>query len=246
VHPAGTRPEYHPILHLEPLDERNAAAIGYDMFTEPVRREAMARARDRGEPAMSGRVTLVQEIDRTDQQAGFLVYLPLYRRGADLHDIDARRGALTGFAYAPFRADDLFRGIFASTSPREVELQLYDDSRERTSTVASAPALADTLALELAGRRWTMVVVPGAGFEPSTRDRLAILAALLGLLTSVAFFALRACDPCGRANPRPARPGAGAGPGGDLRAARSRPRLPAREPALPPPRTGGPDRPATS
>jgi CHASE1-domain containing sensor protein len=63
VWPDTPRPEYHAIIYLEPLDRRNRAAIGYDMFSEPVRRAAMERARDTGLPAASGLVTLVQEID---------------------------------------------------------------------------------------------------------------------------------------------------------------------------------------
>src|SRR6266446_7007230 len=34
----------HPVLFLEPLDERNLRAFGYDMSSHPVRREAMERA----------------------------------------------------------------------------------------------------------------------------------------------------------------------------------------------------------
>jgi CHASE1-domain containing sensor protein len=52
------RSEYHAIGYLEPLDRRNRAAIGYDMFTEPVRRAAMEQARGTGMPTASGRVTL--------------------------------------------------------------------------------------------------------------------------------------------------------------------------------------------
>ena len=46
IKPAEPRPEYHAIVYLEPLTEANRSAIGYDMFTEPIRREAMERARD--------------------------------------------------------------------------------------------------------------------------------------------------------------------------------------------------------
>ena len=45
IRPEDERGEYHSIIYLEPLDRRNRAAVGYDMFSEPVRREAMARAR---------------------------------------------------------------------------------------------------------------------------------------------------------------------------------------------------------
>src|ERR1044072_1397216 len=73
VWPDEPRNEYHTIIYLEPRDRRNMAAIGYDMFTESVRREAMQRARDTGHPAATGRVTLIQEID-PEKQAGFLIY----------------------------------------------------------------------------------------------------------------------------------------------------------------------------
>ncbi|RPJ83563.1 MAG: phytochrome-like protein cph1, partial [Acidobacteria bacterium] len=36
VWPSDRRAVYHSIIYLEPLDRRNRAAIGYDMFTEPV------------------------------------------------------------------------------------------------------------------------------------------------------------------------------------------------------------------
>ena len=45
VWPDYPRDEYHAIIYLQPADHRNQRAIGYDMFTESVRREAMeARA----------------------------------------------------------------------------------------------------------------------------------------------------------------------------------------------------------
>ena len=72
VWPDDPREQMHSIVMLEPLDRRNRAAIGYDMFTEAVRRDAMSRARDTGQPAASGPVTLVQEIDE-NTQPGFLI-----------------------------------------------------------------------------------------------------------------------------------------------------------------------------
>jgi PAS domain-containing protein len=81
IWPVPDRPEYHTILCLEPLDKRNQAAIGYDMFTEPVRREAMERARDEAIPIVSRRVTWVQEIEGP-KQWGFLIYVPVYEENA--------------------------------------------------------------------------------------------------------------------------------------------------------------------
>ena len=48
VSPPGIRELYTSIIYLEPFSGRNLRAFGYDMFLEPVRREAMERARDSG------------------------------------------------------------------------------------------------------------------------------------------------------------------------------------------------------
>jgi PAS domain S-box-containing protein len=125
IWPAGPRQEYYTIVYLEPLDRRNAAAIGYDMFTEPVRRAAMERARDSGLPAASGRVTLVQEID-VDKQPGFLIYVPIYRAGRMPATVAERRDALAGFLYSPLRAGDFFEGSLGGTSRPFLEWSVYD------------------------------------------------------------------------------------------------------------------------
>lgn len=80
IKPEGIREQYSSILYLEPMDKRNLEAIGYDMFSEPIRKKAMEMARDTGVASISGKVTLVQEID-SDIQPGMLMYMPLYKKG---------------------------------------------------------------------------------------------------------------------------------------------------------------------
>jgi CHASE1-domain containing sensor protein len=113
VRPEEPRDQYSAIVYLEPFDWRNQRAFGYDMYSEPVRRRAMERARDSGEPAISGRVTLVQETDE-DVQYGFLMYIPVYRPGMPTTTLEERRAALLGFVYSPFRANDFMNGILGS------------------------------------------------------------------------------------------------------------------------------------
>ena len=83
IHPAGQRELYTSIVYLEPFDERNTRAFGYDMFSEKVRNKAMSKAITSGNATLSGKITLVQEFD-TDIQAGFLMYLPLYKVNAKI------------------------------------------------------------------------------------------------------------------------------------------------------------------
>lgn len=166
--PTEPRPERHVIVYLEPMDQRNLRAIGFDMYSEPVRRAAMERARDTGTLAMSGRVTLVQEFD-DKVQPGFLMYLPVYH-GGDPVSVQARRERLLGFVYSPFRMGEFMRGVLGSQAP-PLDVAIYDGQAPgpehvlfqagRDRVVAQGwwdgPAFRTTHHLELAGRRWTMV-----------------------------------------------------------------------------------------
>lgn len=114
VHPATPkRPFYSTILYLEPFDWRNQRAFGYDMFSDLVRQKAMRRAVETGLPAMSGRITLVQETDE-DVQAGFLIYFPIYKQGFPQETAAQRWDALLGWAYSPLRAGKLMTTVMAA------------------------------------------------------------------------------------------------------------------------------------
>ncbi len=198
LRPDSARPVVHSILYLEPLDRRNRAALGYDMFTEPTRRAAMQRARDSGLPAMSGKVRLVQEIAGR-VQAGFLLYLPFYG-DRDPSTVATRRRALQGFVYAAFRADDFFDGIFGTERRPLVAFQVYDglragpdqllhDSRHIGVAPALVPEFTDTLLIQAAGRPWTLTFASTPAFEAGARNGLTLALALAGGLISLLLFA---------------------------------------------------------
>lgn len=169
IHPAGERKLYSSIVYLEPFTGRNLRAFGYDMYSEPVRREAMERARDSGLPALSGKVTLVQEFG-SEVQAGFLIYLPIYAGGIRPDTVDARRTALLGFVYSPFRAQDMMDSIF-SGQLKDAELELFDVSPAAGNLLfASAQRSAHArfvvdYPVEIAGRTWLARLSSTPAFE---------------------------------------------------------------------------------
>jgi signal transduction histidine kinase/CHASE1-domain containing sensor protein/CheY-like chemotaxis protein len=162
IWPESTNDERTAIVLLEPPDRLNRAAIGYDMFTDPVRREAMERARDTGEATLSRRVTLVQEID-ADRQPGFLMYVPVYAGGAVPPTVEGRREALVGWACARFRASDFFNAIFRVEEEPLVTFRIYDGPEadparllhDRGLTADPDPALADSAPIRFGGGVWT-------------------------------------------------------------------------------------------
>lgn len=125
VWPEGERELYTAIIYLEPFDWRNRRAFGYDMFSDPIRREAMQRARDTGKASATQALSLVQETT-TDSQMGFLIYLPVYGQGRVPETVAERREQLLGFVYAPFRVRDLMRGILAPEMLVDVQLEIFD------------------------------------------------------------------------------------------------------------------------
>ncbi|MFP5384611.1 MAG: CHASE domain-containing protein [Bacteriovoracia bacterium] len=110
VWPISSRDFLTSIIVIEPDTWRNKRAIGYDMFSEPVRREAMERARDLDQAILSDKVKLVQEKEH-ENLPGFLLYLPHYKKGSDISTVEKRRENILGFVYSPFRAKKLFRAI---------------------------------------------------------------------------------------------------------------------------------------
>ena len=176
VRPEGAREEYTSIIYLEPFDFRNQRAFGYDMFSEPVRRTAMTRARDTGDVAMSGKVILLQETDQ-NIQAGFLMYVPVYIRHMPINTVEERKSALLGYVYSPFRIGDLIEGIFGKTPP-DIDLEIYDgfgpsrnglmyDSDSDPYGLASSRdrLFSKTEIISIYGQQWTLVFSARPSFE---------------------------------------------------------------------------------
>ena len=192
----SVEPERHAIRYLEPLDARNQAALDYDMYSEPTRRAAMARARDQGEPALSGKVRLVQEI-YGPEQAGFLLYVPVFRDGTVPNGIAERREQLEGFVYGAFRADDMFDGIFGSETPR-VSIHVYDglepdpDALLHASSAATreSPDYETSRTLLVSGRPWTVTFTSTSSFEASSPGIIPWAFLMSGLAASLWLFFL--------------------------------------------------------
>ena len=166
------------------------------MYSEAVRREAMASARDRGDAATSGKVTLLQETER-EVQPGFLIYVPVYEKGRHPVSVEERRERLVGWAYSPLRTKDLMEGILGD-DPIPFRMELFD-GREAiaeqllfdTRPGQPEPALlAVARTLPVNQRTWTVRLSAGAGYEAAGRSRpvavdLSFLALLVLLLTGL-------------------------------------------------------------
>lgn len=146
-----------PVMYLQPESARNERAIGYNMYSEPVRRAAMLTAERTGRPTASGKVVLRQEGGAS--QPGFLIYTPVY---AMKPDGKASRD-LRGFVFSPFNALTFVRSSVDLDRLGEVGLRVYDGAARRDNLLAEVPIGAAsghivTRTISLADRSWTIEV----------------------------------------------------------------------------------------
>jgi PAS domain S-box-containing protein len=209
IWPAEDHEEWHSIIYLEPLNQRNQLALGYNMMSESRRREAMILARDSGDAFASGKVQLVQEGADGVKQAGFIIYVPVYRDGTVPASVEARREQLFGFVYSPFRADDLLRSIFAGQKDPVVDMRVYDgrapsapelmyDSRTAREGADDGEGEGDSWTARpnfddqaaIAGRPWNFVFTIRPAFEATSQRYLATYILLAGIVISLLLFAV--------------------------------------------------------
>lgn len=162
VTPAGAREMYFPISLIEPFDARNQRAFAFDMYSEPVRKQAIDHAIETGQATLSGLVKLKQE-DSDNAQPGFLIYLPVYRQGAVLDTPQARRAAIRGIVYSPFRTVDLMSNLMGKEK-LPLAFRLFDAADMNPAALiydsAAGPSesisrYSVTVPIAVSGRTWT-------------------------------------------------------------------------------------------
>jgi len=201
IRPPGRRAEYAPVIYLEPFAGRNLLAFGYDISSEPVRRAGLERARDTGEAAISGKITLVQETGE-NTQAGFIMFLPIYRKGAPTDTVEQRRNALEGYVDIAFRMEDLMRGIL-SKNVHDVDIEIFDgagmteeslmydhDTRTRFNRSDDSAIFSHTTSLDIHGHAWTLHFSSLPAFEASIDKDKPRLILAGGAFISLLFFVI--------------------------------------------------------
>ena len=208
IWPEGPGEQSFVTLFLQPEDQRNRTAIGFDMFSDPLRRQALERARDQGTAAASGRVQLVGS-----DAVGFTVYVPIYRHGETPATVEARRERIVGFAFSPFSANELFRHAFSGRTRSDLSIRVYDtvstdvsrllfdtpsDDEEvdpedrqadRDPAAHFTPRFHHETTIQVAGRPWTLVFTSRPAFESqSFASVLVPMTMLAGLMVSLLLF----------------------------------------------------------
>lgn len=204
VYPDGEREQYAAIVYIEPFTGRNLRAFGYDMYSEAVRRKALQQAVDTGHMTMTGKVRLLQE-SGMQEQAGFLVYQPVYRSDRPNTSVGQRRANILGWAYEPFRMEDFLHGLFGEYE-NDLKIEIYDgDTLDPKALMHGDDALPQSASspvatyetvhkLEMMGHAWTVRIRATPSMlgrvENVTPAMIGATGILLSLLLCTLFWSL--------------------------------------------------------
>lgn len=117
-----------PVIFLKPDTERNRRAIGFDLYSDPVRRTAMDEAVQQMRPTATGKLVLAAE--KAGDAAGFLIFMPVFETVPQ-----GRR--LKGFIYSPFDAQYFLSSAMEVSAHRSMGVRLYDGPAEPAHLLAA-------------------------------------------------------------------------------------------------------------
>jgi len=200
VWPDFARPVYFAVTAIEPADEQNRPALGFDFFTDPVCGAAMLAACDSGLPIATARVRLRSETGVNPQPA-FLVFSPLYRNGRPPATPTQRQTELSGFAFCAFRVSDLIASAVDPKAIQPVGIQIFDTAGAPPKSPLysspgvlheSPPRFHTAQILAFAGRSWRIEFSSRPEYESApTRALIPGIPVLGGLFSVLLFFFLR-------------------------------------------------------
>ncbi|WMW80037.1 PAS domain S-box protein [Undibacterium cyanobacteriorum] len=188
-------PDLYVVRYVEPLNG-NAKAMGLNLGSEPIRREALQRAIDTGLPQMTGAISLVQDHRQT---SGVVIFYPIYRMGADTNTVEERRAALMNLVSTPIVVEDLLLGInehqaqsidfelFDIVESGNLDALLYDSDHQNVlkNNVDGVRRFNHTETIEIHGRRLTLYTSSSKQLEKEIDELSAFLLFLGGSLISL-------------------------------------------------------------
>ena len=189
IHPQNAALPNYIINYIEPFD-KNSPALGLNIAFEEHRRAAAELSRDTGLSAITQRIVLLQDEQKTP---GFLLLYPMYNKSLPHSTPAQRRAALQGWVYAPFIAKD-FMSSLTTSQGHLVRLEIHDgqtispetqiyDSNEAGDKDPSSFSISKDL--NVFQQNWHVSWESTSEFEQMRRNESAFLILVGGLVFTV-------------------------------------------------------------
>jgi CHASE1-domain containing sensor protein len=192
--PEGERSFYTPVYFREPLNASNHVFLGYDLYSESSRRDAMEKARDSGAHAISDKLTLFIG-EGVHRPVGFIMFYPIYDKSG-LATSEERRRHIAGWVYTPVHMAELMKGLLGEREA-ELDVKIFDGELESEATLlfdtntishsiwTESPRLKAMRRLKVGSHTWTIGVHSLQAFEARLNNGKPMLIAIAGSVLSV-------------------------------------------------------------
>jgi signal transduction histidine kinase len=180
-------------MYIEPQDVRNTRALGYDIYSEEIRKQAIDSAIKTGKTTLTEKIILVQETGE-DVQNGFLMLLPVYQ-----YDEKTGSAKLEGFVSAVFRMNDFIENILDEHLLEYMEFKIYDGPPDPENlffdssngkTMPEGNKFSKSLVVDFGGREWFLDFygsIPQSDFDQSNWMIVPIIGYSMSFLLFFAF-----------------------------------------------------------
>ena len=163
VFPASTAELSTPVVFITPDEPSLLSAIGFDLYSEPVRRQAIEKTIVTGSVSMSGPIFLVT--DGETRRQSFLLLHALYHPDRPISNIEERRRAFSGVVLTGYRTEDFLNALQIALKS-QFRIRIHDDggpAGQATLIYDSAPgqapsdeAAAHYHEIDFGGRNWIL------------------------------------------------------------------------------------------
>lgn len=196
IKPAGERDIYTSIIFVEPLNNINKQAFGYDMYATPTLREAMYKAQDSNQSVLSRKLTLQADSNKKKQTRAYL-FLPIYKNGSPINTIANRRANSVGWIYLSLNINILMKDVLGAQNTK-IDIHLYDgktisipsllhdfDYCQTIGIKKETPLFQNTTQLNIADHILTAVITSLPDYDAPLYKGSSLLIAISGSFISI-------------------------------------------------------------
>jgi len=172
-----------PVMYISPLPE-NRKAVGYDIYSEPVRRQAIEHSMNKRTSAATAPIQLVQD-NRT--RAGVLLMQPVF----DEEILNKQYGDVKGFAVVVLKVDDMVRIALRNQLDNSLAFRLSDAGSEpgqsvfyQTNNWTNSKLIHEytwQTNIGVADRSWKLEITPTASYLKEHRPVFAWVVGVLSM-----------------------------------------------------------------
>lgn len=170
---ALSRPEYFPVYYIEPF-EGNEPALGFDLASNSVRKKSLLLSRDRGDVFATQKINLIQK-KNSENQAGVLVFDPIFKGQKIPEDLVKRQELLKGFVVGVYHIGEMLEKVLLPHLEPGLTLAIYqgnqinEKNRIFGNILPNSP-LEIEKALNFSGQKWRFFWQGSDEFSSQTKD----------------------------------------------------------------------------